>query len=377
MISVKARLTVLGFCVSLLVGAVIWASVSLFGNKLIAIAAGALMGVMLGTLFFYLLAGSLSNTINNLINYSDQIVQGDLTQSSQTKLVGEFKILGQNFEKLCIGLGTYFSRSLKHVETLDLISGHISASTEQINRGTLEQTTQVHQLLVSVEEFAAGAKHSVEEAEVASQVAENTHSAARSGGEALEKVVKGMNLINSRMAELGENSSKVGQITGVIDDIAAQTNLLALNAAIESARAGEQGRGFAVVAEEVRHLAESSGNATKEIIKLINTIQQNTGEAIDAVKQDVGLIKEANESFRSIRSLITTTLNTIQDLAESARSQAATSAESVNNAKAIVTVTKETASITEETAAVAVNLSELSKRIKKVISIFKLKAGEG
>lgn len=201
-----------------------------------------------------------------------------------------------------------------------------------------------------------------------------TLSAARLGGEALEKVVEGMNLINMRMAELGENSSKVGQIIGVIDDIAAQTNLLALNAAIESARAGEQGRGFAVVAEEVRHLAESSGSATKEIIKLINSIQQSTGEAIDAVKQGVGLIGEANESFRSIRSLITKTLNTIRDLAESARNQAATSEESVSNAKAIVTITEKTAAITGETAAVAVSLAELSKRIKKVISVFKIKA---
>ena len=374
MISVKAKLTILGFCVSLLVGAVIWASIYLFGNKLTTITVGALMGALFGTLFFYLLAGFLSNAMNSLIDYSDKIVLGDLTRASNTKLIGKFGTLGQNFEKLCSGLGTYFSRSLKHVTTLDLVGGHISASTEQISRGTREQSTQVQQLLASVEEFAAGAEHSAKEAEEASQVAENTLSAARLGGEALEKVVEGMNLINMRMAELGENSSKVGQIIGVIDDIAAQTNLLALNAAIESARAGEQGRGFAVVAEEVRHLAESSGSATKEIIKLINSIQQSTGEAIDAVKQGVGLIGEANESFRSIRSLITKTLNTIRDLAESARNQAATSEESVSNAKAIVTITEKTAAITEETAAVAVNLAEISKRIKKVISVFKIKA---
>ncbi len=71
------------------------------------------------------------------------------------------------------------------------------------------------------------------------------------------------------IGSLGEKSKQIGQIVGVIKDIADQTNLLALNAAIEAARAGEQGRGFVVVADEVRKFAERTAKATAEIAVLV------------------------------------------------------------------------------------------------------------
>lgn len=373
MTSVKIRLTILGFCVSLLMGAGSLVGFFLKGDSLYAVAGGALLGVLLATGCFYLLAGSLPKAINGLIDYSDKIVRGDLTLSSDTGAIGEFSTLGMNLEKICKGMSAYFSRSLEHIKILDQAGEHISASTEQISRGSQDQATQVQQLLVAVEDFATSAKHSAEEAEGAAQVAANTDHAARLGGDALEKVVEGMNLINKRITELGENSSKIGQIISVIDDIAAQTNLLALNAAIEAARAGEHGRGFAVVAEEVRHLAESSGSATKEISQLVTTIQQGTEGSVEAVEQGIGLTRDAGESFRSIQKLIGENLVLIRDLAESARNQAATSESLVVNAETIAAVTEEAAASTEETAAVAQELPVLSKKIRKGVSVFKLK----
>jgi methyl-accepting chemotaxis protein len=99
-----------------------------------------------------------------------------------------------------------------------------------------------------------------------------------------------------RVESLGESSRRVGEISGVIGEIAAQTNLLALNAAIEAARAGEHGRGFAVVADEVRALAERTSKATGEITARIDSIQQEIGAVIEGMHASLTRAEEAREA---------------------------------------------------------------------------------
>jgi methyl-accepting chemotaxis protein len=89
------------------------------------------------------------------------------------------------------------------------------------------------------------------------------------------------------MGEITKASKRIGEIIGVIDEIAFQTNLLALNAAVEAARAGEQGRGFAVVATEVRTLAQRSAAAAKEIKALIQ-------DSVKKVQDGAGLVDRAS-----------------------------------------------------------------------------------
>ena len=85
------------------------------------------------------------------------------------------------------------------------------------------------------------------------------------------------------MSEIEKSAQQIGQIIGVIDEIAFQTSLLALNAGVEAARAGDQGRGFAVVASEVRALAQRSAEAAKEIKTLISASSQQVGVGVELV----------------------------------------------------------------------------------------------
>jgi methyl-accepting chemotaxis protein len=103
---------------------------------------------------------------------------------------------------------------------------------------------------------------------------------------------------------LAKSASRIGEVVGLINTIAAQTNLLALNATIEAARAGEAGRGFAVVASEVKSLASQTAKATEEISEQISDIQKVAGEAIDAIKGIGGIIGEVNEVATAIAAAV-------------------------------------------------------------------------
>ncbi len=175
---------------------------------------------------------------------------------------------------------------------------------------------------------------------------------ARVGATAVNKTVDGMAAIRNaveqtavRVRELGEYSSKIGDIVAVIDDIAEQTNLLALNAAIEAARAGEHGRGFAVVADEVRKLAERSGEATKEIGKLISTVQSGTTEAVKAMESGVADVEagtsqaaEAGDALGAILQSVEDTNNQVQQIAAAAQQLTASSTEMVRVVEGIAEI---------------------------------------
>ena len=118
-----------------------------------------------------------------------------------------------------------------------------------------------------------------------------------------------------KMAKLEEDSRKIGDIIEVIDDIAEQTNLLALNAAIEAARAGEQGRGFAVVADEVRKLAERSGEATKEITTIIKVMQENTRQSVQAVSDSVEQSSKTGQAFDQIIEMVNNSSQKVNEIA--------------------------------------------------------------
>ncbi|MTI83128.1 MAG: methyl-accepting chemotaxis protein [Firmicutes bacterium] len=374
MISLKIRLTALGIGAGLATGLGLLLAYYLIGELIYPMMAGAAIGLLVATLLSYFALGFLSRSIQGLINYSDKIVAGDLTLSSKDfKTTGEFNKLGLNLERICKGMLAYFTRSRDNIEILDRSGDTILAGTEKISEGAQEQANQIQKLLSSVEEFATAARHAAKEAEDAAEVAANTEQAAQLGGEILEKVVEGMNVIHQRINELGDKSNEIGQIILVIEDIAAQTNLLALNAAIEAARAGEYGRGFAVVAEEVRGLAERSSNATKEISLLINNIQDGINDAVEVVQSGIETTGEAGDSFKAIQEQVAETVVTIRDVTDSARNQVVTSENLVEGAQAIAAVSEEAAASTEETTAVVQELPVLSEKIRHTISVFGVK----
>ena len=195
------------------------------------------------------------------------------------------------------------------------------------------------------------------------------------------------------IGELGKRSNEIGEIVETISGIAGQTNLLALNAAIEAARAGEQGRGFAVVAEEVRKLAEQSGEASDKIAKLIATVQHDTTSAVEAIEQGNQSVKEGTKSveatgaaFHDIEiqaTKLTENVNrSIEDIiAVDASNKEVLSAvgrvkeiaiRSSENATSVSAATQEQSATMHEVADASGTLAELANEMQGEVAQFKL-----
>ncbi|MGH9591767.1 MAG: methyl-accepting chemotaxis protein, partial [Bryobacteraceae bacterium] len=211
---------------------------------------------------------------------------------------------------------------------------------------------------------------------------------AREGGRIVEETLSKMRSIaNSvgetatKVQELGKSSDQIGEIIGVIDDIADQTNLLALNAAIEAARAGEQGRGFAVVADEVRKLAERTSKATKEIASMIKNIQAETKVAVSAMQDGTNQVEMGVESTTQAGSSLHDIIRVSEQVGDmithiaTAATQQSSATEQVNaNVEQIAKITQETAAGAQESAKAVHDLSNLALDLQNMVSKFKISA---
>ena len=218
------------------------------------------------------------------------------------------------------------------------------------------------------------------------QASQKAAETAREGGKVVEETLSKMRAIAQSVAEtatkvheLGKRSDEIGRISGVIEDIADQTNLLALNAAIEAARAGEQGRGFAVVADEVRKLAERTGNATKEIAEMIRNIQTETKTAVAAmeagsreVESGVESTRKAGDSLQAIIKMSEQVGDMVTQIATAATEQSATTEHINNNIEEIAKIASSSESGARQTAGALQDLAGLATNLRRLVGQFRL-----
>ncbi|HCM9498777.1 TPA: Tar ligand binding domain-containing protein [Enterobacter asburiae] len=296
--------------------------------------------------------------LEEVINHIRAIAAGDLTQPIQAEGKNEMAILARNVQEMQTSLANTVGVVREGADTIYTGAGEISAGSNDLSSRTEQQAASLEETAASMEQLTATVKQNADNARQASRLALDASSTAKKGGNVVEGVVRTMD-------EIATSSSKIAQITNVIDGIAFQTNILALNAAVEAARAGEQGRGFAVVAGEVRTLAQRSAQAAKEIKALID----DSGERVNAGSQ---LVNEAGETMAEIVNAVTRVTDIMGEIA-SASDEQSRGIDQVGQAVAEMDrVTQQNASLVEESAAAAAALEDQAARLNEAVAVFKI-----
>jgi methyl-accepting chemotaxis protein len=247
-------------------------------------------------------------------------------------------------------------------ETIGTASREIAAGNIDLSSRTEMQASSLEKTASAMEELTSTVKQNADNAREANQLAASASDVARKGGAVVSQVVETMSSIN-------ESANKIVDIIGVIDGIAFQTNILALNAAVEAARAGEQGRGFAVVASEVRNLAQRSAGAAKEIKALI-------GDSVEKVERGSKLVGQAGVTMDEVVASVRRVTDIMAEIANASQEQSA-GIEQVNHSIIEMdSMTQQNAALVEEAAAAAQSLQDQAAELARVVSIFKLEAGE-
>ncbi len=307
---------------------------------------------------------SISGVVNDINKIVDRAERQDLTARVETS--GKTGAFG----KLATGVNALIENTAALVQQMHSSSSDVRNGAEEISMGNLnlsqrteEQASSLEETAASMEQITATVRQTADNADLANELAMQAFNQAEKGGEVAAAAV-------SAMAGINASSSKIGDIIGVVNEIAFQTNLLALNAAVEAARAGEQGRGFAVVATEVRNLAGRSAAAAKEIKDLIQDSVRRVGDGSKLVDKSV-------ESLNEIRAASQKVTKIVAEIAAAGREQAA-GIEQVNQAiTSMDQTTQQNAALVEQAAAASQLILEQANELEKLIAGYKIDATAG
>jgi methyl-accepting chemotaxis protein len=356
-------------------------------NQTMAVATMAALGM--GIFVATFLSRGISRATRLVLAQAESIAAGDLTcDDLRVRSRDELGDLTTAINKMKGNLKRMILAISKDSVQVAASSEQLSSSAKLQAQGAGHQIDQTTQVATAMQEMSCTVQQVSENCVRAAEASRKAAETAREGGAVVEQALGQMRSIAEsvggtakRIGELGRSSDQIGRVTKVIDDIADQTNLLALNAAIEAARAGEQGRGFAVVADEVRKLAQHTTTATREIAKMIKTIQdgaKGAEKAMEAgrkqVEEGVASTARAGESLRQIIRMSEDVGSMITHIATAATEQSGATSDVNRSMEEIAELVKGSAEASQQSAKACQDLSKLALALQTMVDSFKLDA---
>jgi len=328
--------------------------------------------VIISIIISFFLSGVISRPLVILENKSKQIAGGDLTGDDLKVTSGdEVGALSQSFNymrsslKELVGDISSLSRELSAAVQSMASTASLSAVKAEASSGTASQMAlAVDQVAGNAQKVAAASRETSEMAEQGNRGIDSITSQMDSLGRITEEV-------SGVIGGLDSSTGEINRIVDIITSIADQTNLLALNAAIEAARAGDAGRGFAVVADEIRKLAEQSSTSAKEIYRLINEVQSESGKAVSVMGRSrqefltgLGIVNEVGTYFRNIIEKVHELGDQIQGVAAAAQQISASVQNVTEFAHDQTTSVQELSALSQELSGMAETMEEITNRFK-------------
>lgn len=316
------------------------------------------IGILAGLMLAILVARGISRPIAAAVEFAHRIAAGDLSTILHSNSRDETGELTNALADMGRRLGELVSQVRAGTEAIAAAARQISIGNQELSDRTEEQASSLEETASAMEQLAVAVKHNAEGARHGTELAQAASQISHNGGEVVSMVVRTMGQIHA-------SSSKVVEITTVIDSIAFQTNILALNAAVEAARAGEQGKGFAVVAAEVRSLAQRSATAAREIKQLID-------HSVEQVSIGSSLAERAGHTMSEV---VTSSNHVTRVMAEiaSASAEQTSGIEQIHRAVAQMdAVTQQNAAMVEEAAVASQSLYAQSDKLSALVRVFRL-----
>jgi len=348
---------------------------------------GSIVFIALITVMFVRSVSKLIKPLKVAVEVAESIAAGDLSRTIESsniddetgKLLRSLGAMQSSLRDIITQIRSQASDLTHAASELSKSSSQVALSSEHQSKVAMSISATVEANSMTIDTVAKNAlkaqaisaeseQHSVQGGEVIFQVVSDMHNISESVGVA-SKIIQ----------DLESQSKQISSIINVIKEISDQTNLLALNAAIEAARAGEQGRGFAVVADEVRKLADRTGQSTQQISEMIEKIQIGTGHAVNSMQATVNrvavgesLTQKAGNSISEIKSGAQQVLQAVNEISIAMQKESAASSEITSNIEEIARMSQQNNIAIQATTQTAKNLEKLSDSLQSAVGHFKL-----
>ncbi|MDD4964838.1 MAG: methyl-accepting chemotaxis protein [Gallionella sp.] len=328
----------------------------------------------------------LREQLSTISEHIEKVASGDL--SRRLDIVGDEDLarLGENLNTMTESLAVVASSTTEGINSIYSALAELQHSIISQSSGASEQAAAVNETTAALDQIKGMAAQAMEKVQMLGETAERSRRESELGGVAVEQAISGMTAILHRMEgiaqtilALSEQIQQIGEITGVVTNLAQQSKMLALNASIEAAKAGEAGKGFAVVAAEVRELAEQSQQSTAQVQKILQDIRHATDRAVMATEEgskgvDAGMlsVQRSGDVMRQLSEVVRETAVYSQQISAVVKQQFL-GLEQVSNAmRDINNVTMQFVSSAQQSKESSAGISKVADRLRDSVSTYKL-----